>query len=283
MHQQLSGRLGNQLFEWAFAHKLTFTYDKPVILFHDRFHLSKPGDDLTVPSYTCGHRVRVGQANSIGLLLKILDYFSKNIRYTENFTKKMGILRSNNSFLFPKLTRSRPRVVSGFCINKLAVEEFEMALEEDLQQILDSVDFLLPNDLHYQVIHVRKGDFLTTDTSYGVLTPDYYLKNLVSEKISVVVTDDVDGAPEIVSKIQPKYIFTPKNSTAWETLKIMQLSDRLLMANSTLSWWGGFLASMRGSQVISPNPFYLNFDETMNGLVQAKYFQPSQSEFVSHQ
>ena len=283
MHQQLSGRLGNQLFEWAFAHKLAFHYNKPVTLFHDRFHLSNPGDDLTDPGYICGHQVRVSQANIIGFVLKILDYFSKYIQDVAGFTKKLGILRSNNSFLLPNLTKSRPKVISGFCINKLVVEEFEAVLEEDLCQILENVALLLPNDLNYQVIHIRKGDYLTTDTSYGVLTADYYLRNLGPEKISVVVTDDVDGAPEVVSKIQPNYIFTPKNSTAWETLKIMQHSNRLLMANSTLSWWGGFLAARRGSHVISPDPFYLRLDEKTNDLLQAKYFKPSKSEFVNYQ
>lgn len=225
----------------------------------------------------------MSQANTLGFILKILDYFSNYIRDIANFTKKLGILRSNNSFLFPNLTNSRPRVISGFCINKLAVEEFEAELEEDLRQILESVALLLPRDLNYQVIHIRKGDYLTTDTSYGVLTADYYLKNLGPEKISVVVTDDMDGAPEIVSKIQPQYVFTPKNSTAWETLKIMQQSNRLLMANSTLSWWGGFLASRRGSHVISPDPFYLRLDEETNDLLQAKYFKTSKSEFVNYQ
>ena len=283
MHQQLSGRLGNQLFEWAFAHKLAFYYDAPVTLFHDRFHLSNPGDDLTGSGYICGHQIRVSQANTTGLILKILDYSSNYIRDIANFTKKLGILRSDNSFLLPNLTKSRPRVISGFCINKLVVEEFEKELEEDLCQILKNVEFLLPSDFNYQVIHIRKGDYLTTDTSYGVLTADYYLRNLGPEKISVVVTDDVDGAPEIVSRIQPNYVFTPNNSTAWETLKIMQQSNRLLMANSTLSWWGGFLAARRGSHVISPDPFYSRLDEKTNDLLQAKYFNPSKSEFVSSQ
>lgn len=283
MHQQLSGRLGNQLFEWAFAHKLAFHYDAPVTLFHDRFHLSNPGDDLTSPGYICDHQVRVSQANTTGLILKILDYSSNYIRDIANYTKRLGILRSNNSFLLPNLTKSRPKVISGFCINKLVVEEFEAELEEDLCQILENVVLLLPSDLNYQVIHIRKGDYLTTDTSYGVLTADYYLRNLGPEKISVVVTDDMDGAPEVVSKIQPNYVFTPKNSTAWETLKIMQHSNRLIMANSTLSWWGGFLAARRGSHVISPNPFYSSMDEKTNGLLQAKYFRLSKSEFVSYQ
>jgi Glycosyl transferase family 11 len=283
MYQQLSGRLGNQLFEWAFAHKIASHYNKPVKLFHDRFHLSKPGDDLTSLGYICSHHVEVSQANHTGLLLKILDFSTKYFRGITNFAEKMGILRSNNSFLLPILTRSRPRVISGFCINKLVVEEFETELEEDLCQILDSVVLLVPSELNYQVIHVRKGDYLTTDTSYGVLTADYYLKNLGSEKISIVVTDDLDGAPEIVRRIKPNYVFTPRNSTAWETLKIMQHSNRLLMANSTLSWWGGFLASRRGSQVISPNPFYSNLDEKTNSLLQAKYFKLASSEFLTPQ
>jgi hypothetical protein len=53
------------------------------------------------------------------------------------------------------------------------------------------------------------------------------------------------------------------------------------MANSTLSWWGGFLASRRGSLVISPNPFYSTLDEKTNDLLQAKYFKLSNSEFLN--
>lgn len=283
MHQQLSGRLGNQLFEWAFAHKIASHYNEPVMLFHDRFHLSKPGDDLTIPSYFCRHHVEVSQANSIGFLLKTLDFLSKYFKDIAKFIEKIGVVRSDNSFILPKLTRSRPRVVSGFCITKSTVEEFESELEEDLVQILERVALLVPVHLNYQVIHIRKGDYLTTDTSYGVLSADYYLRNLGTEKFSVVVTDDLDGAQEIVGRIRPDFVFTPRNSTAWETLKIMQHSNRLIMANSTLSWWGGFLASRRGSEVISPNPFYSDLDDRTNELLQARYFHPSNSEFITPQ
>ena len=283
MHQQLSGRLGNQLFEWAFAHKIASHYNEPVRLFHDRFHLSKPGDDLTISSYFCRHHVEVSQANSIGFFLKTLDFLSKYFKDIAKFAEKIGVVRSENSFILPKLTRSRPRVISGFCITKSTVEEFESELEEDLSQILERVALLVPVELNYQVIHIRKGDYLTTDTSYGVLSAEYYLRNLGTEKFSVVVTDDLDGAPEIVGRIRPDFVFTPRNSTAWETLKIMQHSNRLIMANSTLSWWGGFLASRRGSKVISPNPFYSDLDENTNGLLQARYFQPSNSEFITPQ
>jgi hypothetical protein len=281
MHQQLSGRLGNQLFEWAYAHKLAARYNRPVQLFHDRFHLPNPGDDLTDSFFDCCHQVTVGKSNFLGFILKSLDFLSKRIGKIDYLAERLKITRSKNSYELPKLTKKRPRIVSGFCINKLVVEEFEGELEKDLSLFLEKIELLIPVNLQYQVIHVRKGDYLTSDTSYGVLSPQYYSKNFGPEKVSVLVTDDPDGAQEIADQLHPNYVFTPRNSTAWETLKIMQHSNRLLMANSTLSWWGGFLASRRGGVVISPSPFYSKLDEETNSKLQTKRFTVSSSEFVN--
>jgi hypothetical protein len=60
---------------------------------------------------------------------------------------------------------------------------------------------------------------------------------------------------------------------------MMGMAESLVLANSTLSWWGGFLASNRGKIVYSPSPFYK--DEFKNDdLLQYYKFTKVSSMFL---
>jgi hypothetical protein len=75
------------------------------------------------------------------------------------------------------------------------------------------------------------------------------------------------------------FVFSPSNSSAWQTLRMMSMAESLVLANSTLSWWGGFLASNKGNAVLSPNPFYKN-DLQSNEVLQYKKFVKVDSKFL---
>ena len=83
----------------------------------------------------------------------------------------------------------------------------------------------------------------------------------------------------MIEDLKPDLVFSSKNSTAWQAIKMMAMADSLVLANSTLSWWGGFLASNRGKIVYSPSPFYKD-DFKNDELLQYKKFTKVNSEFL---
>ena len=279
--QQLSGRLGNQLFQWAFAHKLALNYGSKVTLFLDSSHANGfKGDDLYSQLHKCDHIEGIVRRDLAGFFIKSLDKISTiNSPLSLVMEKNLNLLRVRDSYLIPTLPSKKPNLVTGFFINSRNVEEVEEVVCPELQTILDQIE--VPRDLPgtYQYIHIRRGDYVTTDSTYGLIGSRHY-KRLINNELPVVVgTDDVKSAASVINDLNPDFVFSSSNSTAWQALKMMAMADSLVLANSTLSWWGGFMASNRGKVVYSPTPFYKD-DFKNDELLQYKKFTTVNSEFL---
>jgi hypothetical protein len=279
--QQLSGRLGNQLFQWAFAHKLAINYRSQVSLFLDSSHANGfKGDDLYSHLDKCDHIGMIARKDFAGLFIKSLDKVSTlNSSLIYRIEKNLGFLRSRNSYLIPDLPTNPPKLVTGFFINSRNVEEVEEIIYPELQEILTRIQN--PKNLpdKYQYIHIRRGDYVTTDSTYGLIGANHY-KKFVSKKLPLVIgTDDIQSAESVIKDLKPDFVFSSSDSTAWQALKMMGMADSLVLANSTLSWWGGFLASNRGKNVYSPSPFYKD-DFKNDDLLQYYKFTKVSSKFL---
>jgi hypothetical protein len=149
----------------------------------------------------------------------------------------------------------------------------------ELQKILDQVANPSYLPATYQYIHVRRGDYVTSDSTYGLIGARHY-KRFINKELPVVIgTDDVESAASVINDLNPDFVFSSSNSSAWQALKMMAMADSLVLANSTLSWWGGFMASNRGNAVYSPTPFYKD-DIKNDELLQYKKFTKVDSEFL---
>jgi len=115
-------------------------------------------------------------------------------------------------------------------------------------------------------VHVRLGDYKDLGTIYGRPDPDYYANavNLVTEKIGDrpiwLFSDEPELANEIVGKhIKISKIIDPTASTrAIEHLNLLGKCQGIVCANSSFSWWSGFLSSkmVKDSIVVFPKPMF---------------------------
>jgi len=118
------------------------------------------------------------------------------------------------------------------------------------------------------VMHIRRGDFLNRgrDNELGLITLDSYLKVVDSitrgnQDIDIVTfTDDIDLFANEKNVHNLGRIFGPETNDIWSILKFMSRADYLIAGNSTLSWWGGFLSFHRGGEVYIPKNFYKNLE-----------------------
>jgi hypothetical protein len=119
------------------------------------------------------------------------------------------------------------------------------------------------------VIHVRRGDYTSSlNTPQGVLSKDYYLAGL--ETISKgqrsvaevwVFSDSLDEVRgEFGTGGQSfRYIETPINATAAETMTIMSLASGIVISNSTFSYWAAMLGQV--PEVVSPKKWFRLADD----------------------
>ena len=257
MRVQLSGRLGNQLFESAHAFELSKNSHKQFTLsWDDHSYPSGLKEDLSSLSLNY-----LQKSNAVGLALKILDKVKKHSPLLEYaLCRAIGIYREDH-----KKRPKTARIISGFYQDYLWAEKsyVEMAGLLAKSKILaqHQVDKLnLPTN--YQVLHYRCGDYLGHSGNYGVLSVDYYKANIDGDLPTVVLTDSYERAVELFKPLGNLKVISPEECDTWSALIVMSEADLVVSSNSTLSWWGAFFAIKQGGRAIVPKPFFANGIQT---------------------
>ncbi len=119
------------------------------------------------------------------------------------------------------------------------------------------------SNIRVLVIHMRFGDYFEVK-KIGVLKPNYFkrairyhLDNFSYDKI-VIFTNDTNlvSSMDLNFSITTRIISNQDNLSDCETLSLMRLGSGFIIANSTFSWWGAFLAYDIKAPVVYPDPWY---------------------------
>jgi hypothetical protein len=151
-----------------------------------------------------------------------------------------------------------PKLVRGYFQNTKMVNSCTKQVHSELYSFLDSVQIpaKLQNNSPNVVAHIRRGDTRNIAKEFGVLSLRYYMKHLGVDKSAVICTDEQSNLEEFYQEFPFASIITPKDSNSWQTLKILSSAEKLVMANSTLSWWGAWMAVRReNTEIIFPIPW----------------------------
>lgn len=105
-------------------------------------------------------------------------------------------------------------------------------------------------------VHVRRGDYLTT-TDFEILGPRYY-QAAVSDVRERGLTgpiwlfsDDPEAARAALGAIQPDEVMVSPDGAPSEMLA-MSHAPALITANSTFSWWAGWMAGDGAVTIVPP-------------------------------
>ena len=282
----LHGGLGNQLFQWAYGHQLAEQNSRIEMCFprklYDLEHaMHFLGDFLT----NCGH-LKFSQMELPRS--KVIRAFRdpSNSRYVFQNSNYFLHNTSLNPFLkYQDPPKGTSKYQLGYYQNWMNVYPLRNDLKSELWSALNRRNRTLHEiDLEgAEVIHIRQGDTTTEKNlqSIGVLDSNYY-KSLIksTNRTRIAVTDDIEGARRILRGLPVDTIFGPKDFDVYQTLGIMARSSLLITANSTLSWWGGFLSSDAGGKVIIPNPFFRNLPKPPLEAFNYPGFGIHQSSFI---
>lgn len=109
-------------------------------------------------------------------------------------------------------------------------------------------------------ITIRRGNFLQYKM-LDVCTVKYFedavrkMKELVENPVFFVFSDDVQWARENLS-IEGEVFYESGSDPVWEKLRLMYSCRHFIISNSTFSWWAQFLGRYPGKQVIAPDHWY---------------------------
>ena len=212
---QLSGRLGNQLFQWSYAHNLAETFGEKIFLFTDKYHAPIKNDEEIKYFTDCTHVGYQGQVDNLGRELKALDWLNtKNRKFSELLSKKLLWERTIDAYTAPKFPIGLWKF-SGFYQDYQQVLTVDDIIYSEIRNITD-IFFMrlkeknhLPNE--FQFMHIRRGDLMTNSEVYGVLDLSWYLSNRNSDLPLLVSTDDMVSSEGLIQALQPIVIDDVRN------------------------------------------------------------------------
>ncbi len=289
IHVYPSGRLGNRLYFASMAMSLRQHLNSQSVKNKIIFHSSENTDALEFllnfkPSRitrTCFLLKLIGnkpmrEANlilrgihKIGLLQRKLfasEVSSFSDLQNKKVSRRVNISKSQHEYSFFEslkvdlMLHEKAAKLKNTGLNGLQIKNFDSAV----------------------AIHMRFGDFLELDIAaqYGNLDEKYYSKALnffrrngsIQDIEIQLFTDDIKKGKNLLAQMGCTLVNTLEieNLRPEEELLIMSQYARLIISNSTFSWWAGYLAE-DSAIVIAPDPLMKNASSNLSRSPQWTY------------
>ena len=194
---------------------------------------------------------------------KLIKGISSLLVWITTGARTKVVIENRNSIRRSYDHSKHPYFLIGYFQNYEVSRQFENKLE-----LLNPVEFsenLMSQATYLESekaigLHLRRGDYIGHPT-FGLLSNDYFKEILLSIGGSgrpVIIFSD---SKVVVGDLLPDHMLNmcqvcPENFSASEILFLMSRCSTLILSNSSLSWWAGFIAQARGSNVVSPNPWF---------------------------
>tara|TARA_B100000900_G_scaffold411605_1_gene431639 strand:+ start:4338 stop:5120 length:783 start_codon:yes stop_codon:yes gene_type:complete len=232
-----NGRFGNQMFQYAALKGIA----------------KKNNYDFCIPSGPKNEGDFYDEENQHKLFIA----FNVNVESVDNFSAPYA---QESSFNFDKelFENCEDNVnLYGF----FQTEKYFKHIEDEIRKDFTfKKDWLEPckesfEDKEYIGLHIRRTDYVQKQSYHPLCTLDYYeraLKKLPNIPV-IIVSDDPEwcGKQEL---FKPNRFFISDSSSNIIDMCILSLCKYHIIANSSFSWWGAWLAE--SEKVIAPKIWY---------------------------
>lgn len=260
----ISGGLGNQLFQWFAAHLFFETKGFNLDLGH--FDINPEREfELSPLIEKCSHKLNKESATKKFPAMKIFGQFaSRGIR--PNLLEKFGYIQEiahpeDLSAVLENHSKKRlPLYLNGLFQNGDMVNQIFPSVRHELMSVVDEnfksiqAKFALPE--LFAAIHVRRGDYPTSSLpskAIGQLDDVYYSELASKTELPIILlTENTSDIKELSTALKPSLILSQHEADAWQCLSIMANSKFLVGSNSSLSWWGAYLATLEKKEAWLP-------------------------------
>lgn len=121
-------------------------------------------------------------------------------------------------------------------------------------------------------LHVRRTDY-TTNPNHTALSIKYYekaLQNFSEDSTVIIFTDDVEWCQQQELFAPDRFMIAENNPNSVD-MCLMSLCKGHIIANSSFSWWGAWLAN--SSKVVAPNVWFgpENKDKSTKDLIPSRW------------
>jgi hypothetical protein len=236
------GQLGNQMFQFAatlgVARYTGVTYSIPN---HDEVIVDALGNKLRIELFDCFDI----KPENTGILKT--DY----VVAEKGFEFDPSILSSSREVDYTLHGFFQTEKYFKHCARELREQfSFKKYIVDECNDIIEEC---FDNPI---ALHIRRGDFLINSGNHYNQSLDYYEKALSkfdSERQVVIFSDDPQWCVEQKLFESDRFIVSSGNDPYVDLYLMTQCSD-FIIANSTFSWWGAWLANK--GKVIAPKKWF---------------------------
>ena len=288
---QITGGLGNQLFQYAAAKALSIHHQVPLLLEVSSFYRTEL-PDLEVPR-------DFELFNFAGITEKIIspEEVSSLIDLKKtNVLPKMMIpaykkdIYTEPHYHFDKnFFRSKKKVLlKGGWQSEKYFKSYENEIRARLQlkpTLIQNVIEIAKNIKKENAVsvHIRRGDYLRKKIIYewhGVMEKEYYAKafELMHAKTEATTayyfTDDVDWvAKNLLPSFNGEIISANITKSHYEDLYLMSQCRHNIIANSSFSWWAAWLNDHSDKIVIAPEKWFGNGPKDTQDIIPPGWYK----------
>lgn len=281
---QVSGGLGNQMFNYAFCLELRELGYNTILLVtrkksskgygHQGFELDKV------------FNIRKSQDPYSYLISKFVSWFSQTIRFFPRRYKSflfkcigISVVKVDENFVFYKQVFSFENRNELFMGTWQSEKYFKHAIKQVQQSFVFKTNLLskLTKEVEKTIlktnsvsIHIRRGDYFSSqyiDGFGGICTLEYYIKAISiikakTENIKLFIfTDDITWAKENLQFLELTFVSHNIGNNSWQDMYLMSICKHNIIANSSFSWWAAWLNKNNEKIVVAPQRWWSSMEK----------------------
>lgn len=266
------GRLGNQMFIYAFVRRLTLDLGLDANLIVDPkenrltcFKLSSKVHFVTSSDYSLRQNLGI-------FLYRLMTCGNKPISKITQIEKRYQFLfhhfnlhYSQEGCLVPSSRFDNLAVLGYFqsetcflsCKNVVLKEfTFKSEIQSRCEKLKDEM-----NEVESCCVHIRMGDYLNSDI-FGVCGIDYYgraMKLMRQNKPQIkffIFSDSIEDVKSSFDWSDCSVSFISETFSDQESMYLGSQCKHYILSNSTFSWWMQYLSKNTGKVVIAPSRWF---------------------------
>jgi len=289
---KLMGGLGNQMFQYAVGRALSARYGTKLFLDTNWFlsdTATKPGAErifmldkfniqARIVNKKRGYKIYKQENDNLFIKLDLIKMKTFSLiaeKKVMPFKDKIFMKENKNIYLDGYWqTEKYFKVISNEIRKEFSLRKpFKVQDENIVHEIRDT------NSVS---IHVRRGDYANyehTKKVHGVITIQYYKKcvkyflDTIKNPSFYIFSDDPEWCMENLNlKIYKKIISNNKRPPQDEMI-LMSNCKHHIIANSTFSWWGAWLADNQSKIIIAPKQWTATNNECFVDIIPESWLK----------
>lgn len=280
----MGGGLGNQMFQYALGRHLSIKNNQQLKLDTRRFLF-----DVKPDTY---NNIRIFGLDNFNITAEIASEkeIKKHYKYYQNNSPINKLLSKINKVrFFKKVYHERPFVIEptdhcqifdpniltyryknayfrGFWQSENYFKDIRDVILKDftVKTDPDKYNSSLLQDIKKNTsvsLHFRRGDMTNPQNMIGVLPFDYYDKAIkfltdnIKNPAFYIFSDDIEWVKNNFKIDFPSVYIQNTLDKDYEDMRLMSQCKHHIIANSTFSWWGSWLATNPNKIVIAPERY----------------------------